>query len=230
MIFLLFFLFLMYSKSTFSEKYDINFNDKINVFLSTKDAIANNVYLDTINNQKVVVSDGSSSSSSRFLYFLTIKNGRVYVSNIIGETESNAILNNFVIRDYNKILDNNILDDGYFLQSKIDKKINRMDSMLINEKLDKGENLFINMGGVGKYNMYMYYDNIEKFSDRSPEYIVECNGVKSKLKRNRTIYMGYDSKNLSKAKFIGIKSSNEYEYLEGDELDVFFKKNGVKCN
>ncbi|MCU4367339.1 hypothetical protein [Acinetobacter courvalinii] len=230
MFFLLFFLFLVYSKSTFAEKYDINFNDKINVFLSTKDAIANNVYLDTINNQKVVVSDGSSSSSSRFLYFLTIKNGRVYVSNIIGETESNAILNNFVIRDYNKILDNNILDDGYFLQSKIDKKINRMDSILINEKLDKGENLFINMGGVGKYNMYMYYDNIEKFSDRSPEYIVECNGVKSKLKRNRTIYMGYDSKNLSKAKFIGIKSSNEYEYLEGDELDVFFKKNGVKCN
>ena len=131
----IFYLILIFVSVTGSNAKVINDSKEIKDFLKSKDAIANNVYLDTINNRNVLVSDGSSSSSSQFLYFLKTVNGSQYVSDIIGKTETYAILNNFVVRNINNKLDDDTLDSGYELQDEIDKNIKRQDSSVISNAL-----------------------------------------------------------------------------------------------
>ncbi|MFW2149397.1 hypothetical protein ACK2M2_14905 [Acinetobacter sp. TY1] len=225
----IFFLILIFVSATGSNAKVINDSKEIKDFLKSKDAIANNVYFDTINNRNVLVSDGSSSSSSQFLYFLKTVNGSQYVSDIIGKTETYAILNNFVVRNINNKLDDDTLDSGYELQDEIDKNIKRQDSSVISNALSSKKVVNIPIGDVGGYKFFMQYKNVNQFANRNPQYIVDCKGIKQPLVPNEKIYMGYDNDNLKNPKFISVENGKNYKYLEINQINNFLKNHRVNC-
>ena len=197
-------------------------------FLNHKDALANHITLEKINHRSVLVNNGSASSSSQFLYFLHSNKNKVYINEIMAQTETSAILNYFSVRTKNMELSPNILELGYQFQDQIQENIQPLDAFKIQENLSKNQIFDIFLGQLGQYQFFMRYHTIEQFGNRRPDYIVTCKNAQYVL-LNQTLYMGYNAENLKVPQFIVLEDQKKYHYLAEKQVNLILKKSGVIC-
>lgn len=139
------------------------------------------------------------------------------------------MLNNFIVKGYHIKINENFNDLGHEIRDEIDSNLNKSSSIDYINTLSNNNSIQIPMGTINQYNFFMEYKNTKQFSNRKPQYIVECNGIKNNLPENHIVFMGYYKNNLLSPKFIGIEENKNYIYLEDKYLDNYMIENNIKC-
>lgn len=201
---------------------------KIIAFLNSKDALANHIVLEKVNKKLVLINEGSSSSSSRFLYFLRTQKNQLYVDEIIGKTETSAILNNFAVHKMQVSLQES-LDIGYQLQDQIQNNLNYSSAFDIQNALTAHNAVEISMGKIGPYTFLMHYQQIDDFANRTPHYVIRCKNQDYYLSPKHTIYMGYNQQDLKTPQYIVIQDHQNYRHVYADQLEKSLQKSGISC-
>ena len=149
-----------------------------------------------------------SASKLDIAYFIKKADNQFYIDKVIGQTEIYGDFNNFIVTNINKKFDNNFDELGSTLDETID--INGQ------SKTVKGATYqlpyIVKVAKFDGSSIYFAYDINEQLEAYQPIYIIHYNKKEYRLKKDISVYIGYDYANLKKPRFIATKNEKTKEY------------------
>lgn len=165
-----------------------------------------------------------SINRQHFLYVLKEHQQKIYITELIAETETLGQLHNFTVRQMNQALTVEFTDLGYAIQDEIEHHQKHMATEQIVSQLDHGKIVTLPPIQMGQYAIKMRYKMMVQFENRTPEWLMFNQGQLRKIPKQDEVFIGYDYANLKQPHYLLVRHNANFRYYEQGQLFQFWQQ------